>query len=158
MERALGQNHIYEHFKNAIAAGKLSHAYILHGERGMGKLNIAKEAAKATRAARPEKSAAFLPALIDEAAQKAYVLGCESCVVGRSPDCDVKLRYSPISSEHAKIYKNGTAWFIEDMNSATGTKVNARAVGTGRRRLKDGDIIGLGGVIFVFNEYYKIKK
>ncbi len=47
MERALGQNHIYEHFKNAIAAGKLSHAYILHGERGMGKLNIAKEAAKA---------------------------------------------------------------------------------------------------------------
>ena len=47
MERALGQNHIYEHFKNAIAAGKISHAYILHGERGMGKLNIAKEAAKA---------------------------------------------------------------------------------------------------------------
>ncbi|MBR2190371.1 MAG: DNA polymerase III subunit delta [Eubacterium sp.] len=47
MERVLGQNHIYEHFKNAIAAGKLSHAYILHGERGMGKLNIAKEAAKA---------------------------------------------------------------------------------------------------------------
>ncbi|MBP5773706.1 MAG: DNA polymerase III subunit [Eubacterium sp.] len=46
-ERALGQNHIYEHFKNAIAAGKISHAYILHGERGMGKLNIAKEAAKA---------------------------------------------------------------------------------------------------------------
>jgi hypothetical protein len=95
---------------------------------------------------------------VEEAAQKAYVLGCESCVVGRSPDCDVKLRYSPISSEHVKIYKNGTAWFIEDMNSATGTKVNARAVGAGRRRLKDGDIIGLGGVIFVFNEYYKIRK
>ncbi len=46
-ERALGQNHIYKHFKNAIATGKLSHAYILHGERGMGKLNIAKEVAKA---------------------------------------------------------------------------------------------------------------
>ena len=44
-ERALGQNHIYEHFKNAIAAGKISHAYILHGERGRGKLNIAKEEA-----------------------------------------------------------------------------------------------------------------
>ena len=58
MERALGQNHIYEHFKNAIAAGKLSHAYILHGERGMGKLNIAKEAAKAIQCESnaPEKS------------------------------------------------------------------------------------------------------
>lgn len=46
-EKVLGQNHIYEHFKNAIAAGKISHAYILHGERGMGKLDIAKEVAKA---------------------------------------------------------------------------------------------------------------
>ena len=118
----------------------------------------AKAAARAAKAARPEKSAVFIPALIDEAAQKAYVLGCESCVIGRSPDCDVKLRYPAISSVHAKVYKNGTAWFIEDMNSATGTKVNARALGTGRRRLKDGDIVGLGGVIFVFNEYYKVKK
>lgn len=49
MERALGQNHIYEHFKNAIAAGKISHAYIIHGERGMGKLEIAKEVAKAAQ-------------------------------------------------------------------------------------------------------------
>ena len=58
MERALGQNHIYEHFKNAIVAGKLSHAYILHGERGMGKLNIAREAAKAIQCENnaPEKS------------------------------------------------------------------------------------------------------
>lgn len=118
----------------------------------------AKAAARAAKAARPEKSAVFIPALIDEAAQKAYVLGCESCVIGRSPDCDVKLRYPAISSVHAKVYKVGTAWFIEDMNSATGTKVNARTLGTGRRRLKDGDIVGLGGVIFVFNEFYKIKK
>ncbi len=116
-----------------------------------------REQRAAARAARPEKSASFIPALIDEAAQKAYVLGCESCTVGRSPDCDVKLRYPAISSQHARIYKNGTAWFIEDMNSATGTKVNARALGTGRRRLKDGDIIGLGGVIFVFNEHYKVR-
>ena len=46
-EKVLGQNHIYEHFQKAIAAGKISHAYILHGERGMGKLKIAKEVAKA---------------------------------------------------------------------------------------------------------------
>ena len=45
--RALGQNHIYEHFKKAVASGKVSHAYILHGERGMGKLEIAKWVAKA---------------------------------------------------------------------------------------------------------------
>ena len=57
IERALGQNHIYEHFKKAVAAGKISHAYILHGERGMGKLNIAKEVAQAIQCVNnaPEK-------------------------------------------------------------------------------------------------------
>ncbi len=56
-DRALGQNHLYEHFKKAIAAGKISHAYILQGERGMGKLKIATEAAKAIQcdANAPEK-------------------------------------------------------------------------------------------------------
>ena len=46
-EKVIGQNHLYDHFQKAIAAGKISHAYIIHGERGMGKLEIAKEAAKA---------------------------------------------------------------------------------------------------------------
>ena len=71
MERALGQNHIYEHFKNAIAAGKLSHAYILHGERGMGKLNIAKEAAKAIQC---ENNAPEKPDKTGEACGQ-----CKSC-------------------------------------------------------------------------------
>lgn len=124
-------------------------------EQEKERIRQARAAAKANKAARTQNASSYMPALIDEAAQRAYVLGCDSCVIGRSQDCDVKLRYPAISSVHAKVYKNGTAWFIEDMNSATGTKVNARTLTSGRRRLKDGDIIGLGGVIFVFNEYYK---
>ncbi len=109
----------------------------------------------AAKTARPDRQAVFIPALIDEAGEKNYVLGCENCVIGRSPDCDIRLRYPQVNSQHARIFKNGSAWFIEDMNSTTGTKVNARAVSGGRRRLRDGDIIGLGGVIFVFDERYK---
>lgn len=116
----------------------------------------ARAAARANRTAKNEVG--FMPALIDEAAGRAYVIACESCVVGRSPDCDVRPKYQAISSVHAKIYRSGSAWFIEDLNSTTGTKVNARSVGTGRRRIKDGDVIGLGGIIFVFNEHYKVKK
>ena len=100
----------------------------------------------------------FIPALIDEAAEKAYVIGCDSCIIGRSPDCDIKLRYPSVSGKHAKIYKVGAAWFIEDIGSSTGTKVNARTIASGRRRLKNGDIVGLGGIIFVFNEHYKTRK
>ncbi len=46
-EIAIGQNHIYNHFKNAISAGKISHAYIINGEKGSGKMDMAKLAAKA---------------------------------------------------------------------------------------------------------------
>ncbi|MBQ8027659.1 MAG: FHA domain-containing protein [Clostridia bacterium] len=100
----------------------------------------------------------FIPALIDEAAEKAYIIGCESCMIGRSPDCDIRLRYQSVSSEHARVFRQGGGWYIEDCNSVNGTKINARSVGNGRRRLRDGDVVGLGGVIFVFNEHYKIRK
>ena len=37
-ERILGQNHILRHFENAIRMGKISHAYIINGEEGSGKM------------------------------------------------------------------------------------------------------------------------
>ena len=37
----LGHEQIKEHFQNAAATGKVSHAYILSGEEGMGKKTLA---------------------------------------------------------------------------------------------------------------------
>ncbi len=45
--RILGQNHIIKHFENAIKMGKISHAYIINGEKGTGKLKLAVHFAKA---------------------------------------------------------------------------------------------------------------
>lgn len=45
--RILGQNHIRKHFENAIKMGKISHAYIINGEEGTGKMTLAVEFAKA---------------------------------------------------------------------------------------------------------------
>lgn len=45
--RVLGQNHITKHFENAIKMGKISHAYIINGEEGTGKMRLAVEFAKA---------------------------------------------------------------------------------------------------------------
>ena len=39
-ERILGQNHILRHFENAIRMGKISHAYIINGEEGSGKMKV----------------------------------------------------------------------------------------------------------------------
>lgn len=46
-KRVLGQNHIKKHFENAIKMGKISHAYIINGEVGSGKMRLAKDFAKA---------------------------------------------------------------------------------------------------------------
>jgi len=43
----LAQNHIIDHFKKAIKADHLSHAYIFTGQEGVGKALFAKEFAKA---------------------------------------------------------------------------------------------------------------
>jgi DNA polymerase-3 subunit delta' len=45
-EIILGQNHIIRHFENAIKMGKISHAYIINGEKGTGKLKLARQIAK----------------------------------------------------------------------------------------------------------------
>lgn len=45
--RVLGQNHIEKHFENAIKTGKISHAYIINGEEGTGKMRLAVQFAKA---------------------------------------------------------------------------------------------------------------
>ena len=46
-DRVPGQDHIVKHFENAIRMGKISHAYIINGEAGMGKLTLARNFAKA---------------------------------------------------------------------------------------------------------------
>ena len=116
---------------------------------------FSRSAAKRAAAMKPEAS--FYPALIDEAGDKAYVITCDDCVFGRDADCDARLRYPAVSARHARVTAQGDAWFIEDLGSEGGTTVNARSIGKGRRRLRDGDVVGLGGVILVFNEHYKVK-
>ena len=80
-ERVLGQNHIYEHFKTAVATGKISHAYIIHGERGMGKLEIAKEVAKAIQC---EKNSPEISEKTGEACGECQ--SCKQTESGSQPD------------------------------------------------------------------------
>ncbi len=42
LEEIIGQDHITSTFKNALKTGKLSHAYLLTGPRGVGKTSIAR--------------------------------------------------------------------------------------------------------------------
>ncbi len=50
-QQIIGHESIIDHLQNAIQAGKVSHAYILHGEEGMGKKLLASSFAKALQCA-----------------------------------------------------------------------------------------------------------
>ncbi|MCQ5339569.1 ATP-binding protein [Eubacterium ventriosum] len=78
-ERILGQNHILRHFENAIRMGKISHAYIINGEEGSGKMNLAIHFAKALQCERNNFNKA-----INEDGERITVPGtacgqCKSC-------------------------------------------------------------------------------
>jgi hypothetical protein len=73
-----------------------------------------------------------------------------SVLIGRTDECDVLLYDSGVSRKHARVFSEGEVFFVEDMGSSNGTRVNSEAV-KGKRELKDGDRVELGPVIFVFS-------
>ena len=67
--------------------------------------------------------------------------------VGRSPDCDLSVQDTYISSRHARLVNDAGELSIEDLGSTNGTYVNQEIV-KGRMQLERGDIVQVGGVIF----------
>ena len=45
-------------------------------------------------------------------------------VLGRSPDCDVRIRFPSVSSRHCKLMFDKGYWLVEDLNSTNGTWVD----------------------------------
>jgi pSer/pThr/pTyr-binding forkhead associated (FHA) protein len=67
--------------------------------------------------------------------------------IGRSPDCDVVLNDTYLSSRHARVANDGGDLSIEDLGSTNGTYVNQELI-KGRVQLDRGDIVQVGGVLF----------
>jgi hypothetical protein len=60
-------------------------------------------------------------------------------LVGRRESCDIVLRYPNVSSQHCKLSLESGYWFVEDLHSSNGTKVNGTRVT--RKRLDPGATI-----------------
>lgn len=69
----------------------------------------------------------------------------DDVVVGREEGADVLLPDQHVSRRHAMLSRDGLHVVIRDLNSTAGTTVNGVPV-TGARALRDGDVVGLGGV------------
>ena len=67
--------------------------------------------------------------------------------IGRSPDCDLVMSDTFLSSRHARFANDEGDLSIEDLGSTNGTYVNQELV-DGRVHLERGDIVQVGGVLF----------
>lgn len=72
----------------------------------------------------------------------------ESVTIGRTSDCDVVLYDLGVSRKHARIFNEGPDYFVEDVGSSNGTKVNGAQIQ--RHQLATGDRVSLGPVVIQF--------
>ncbi|NPC86568.1 FHA domain-containing protein, partial [Pyxidicoccus fallax] len=64
--------------------------------------------------------------------------------LGRDKSCQVVLPQQAVSRNHARICKEGTLFFLEDMGSAYGTQINGKPLPKGEKRLlRNGDVIAI---------------
>jgi FHA domain len=67
--------------------------------------------------------------------------------IGRSPDCDLNIQDTYLSTRHARVANDNGDLSIEDLGSTNGTYVNQELI-KGRVHLERGDIVQVGGVLF----------
>lgn len=72
----------------------------------------------------------------------------DSTSVGRHPQSDVVLTSASSSGRHAVIKKTDDGWYVQDLGSSNGTRVNGAEIE--EALLKDGDRVGFGDVQAVF--------
>ena len=65
-----------------------------------------------------------------------------SIVVGRRENCDVVLRFSNISGAHCELTLIDGFWFVKDLSSSNGVKVNGLRVI--EQRVDPGDTLSVG--------------
>ena len=71
--------------------------------------------------------------------------------VGREPESRIVLDDDKCSRRHAEIELDGDGWFIQDLSSRNGTKINGTKI-TQRERLTTGDVIGIGDLELLFTD------
>jgi pSer/pThr/pTyr-binding forkhead associated (FHA) protein len=75
---------------------------------------------------------------------KTVMLDNEVITLGRDPACEVQLAQQAVSRNHARISRDGTLFFVEDLSSSFGTELNGTRLPKGEKRLlRNGDTIAI---------------
>lgn len=87
--------------------------------------------------------------IIDMRTGDKHALNMWETSIGRSNSSDIVIGYNTVSRSHAVISRRIDGWYIYDLNSKVGIKVNGIAC-EGNTTINNGDIISLGNVPFRF--------
>lgn len=79
---------------------------------------------------------------------RTYPLAGAKAVLGRSKDCEVQVEDANVSRRHAELRREGSTWWLVDLESTNGTELNGKRIQ--RAKLSDGDTITLGGTDLTF--------
>jgi pSer/pThr/pTyr-binding forkhead associated (FHA) protein len=66
----------------------------------------------------------------------------KTLLVGRRESCDIVLRFSNVSAHHCQLTCNGGYWYVKDLKSRNGIKVNGNRV-VAEKRLDPGDELAI---------------
>src|SRR5262249_25291110 len=72
-------------------------------------------------------------------------IGVEPVLIGRATDCHITSTDARVSRRHARIFRDGEAYFIEDLGSSNGVFLGTERVS--RARLPPGEGAGIGGLM-----------
>ncbi len=75
------------------------------------------------------------------------VLRKDRLVIGRRESCDIVLRFSNVSGQHARMSLEQGYWFLKDLGSRNGTKVDGYRIS--RKRLDPNAKISIAKHVFV---------
>jgi pSer/pThr/pTyr-binding forkhead associated (FHA) protein len=74
----------------------------------------------------------------------ALLLEDEIITLGRDAKCQVVLAQQAVSRNHARISRDGSLFFVEDLGSAYGTQINGSKLPKGEKHLlRNGDVIAI---------------
>jgi pSer/pThr/pTyr-binding forkhead associated (FHA) protein len=94
-----------------------------------------------------------MPKLIlkfDDRELQECAVGVQPVTIGRLPDNMVVIDNAAVSGRHARVYKEGNHYVLEDLKSTNGTFVNDKPIA--RHTLLEGDVVSVGKHSLVFTQ------
>jgi pSer/pThr/pTyr-binding forkhead associated (FHA) protein len=93
-----------------------------------------------------------MPKLVihEKGVTREHELGSDPVVVGRSSSCPIPINDEQASREHCRIEREGDDWYVVDLGSSNGTRLDGRKIK--REKLANGGLIGIGNLRISFTE------